>query len=176
MWVEVTMVRRTTRTVWGLAAVLGAVLGLSGLSVMFLRAFQSVVYIGYEPAFDWKAAQSIIAALAEGELKADACGLVILPTRYASSRLANRAYVLRKGKSLTLILFPTSEGWDGYVDGYLWSSRSLVRADMAGRDTSSGHLTIKLPYGKRQPCILAAVVRQLKAHWYEVHHDEFTHL
>jgi hypothetical protein len=156
------------------AAAVSLLLVLGALSALFLWGVRSVVKATSQSTFDWKLARRIIAAVAVGELKADAYGRVLLPTRYASSSFANRVYVTRKGKGRSLILFPTSEGWDGYVDGYLYSSQPLVPAGLVGRGTTSGHETVTLSYGKLQPRIAAELLRQVSAQWYFVHHDEFT--
>lgn len=157
---------------WRLTGLLAMLLVLAAVPVLFLWSFQSVVRSEPTRAFDQKLAQKVIGAVADGVLKADASGRAALPSSYTSSSFANRVYPTHSHGGLTMILFPTSESWDGYVDGCLHCSRTLTPADFAGREPSTGNQTIAIAYrGKR---VVAELQQQFDAHWYVVHHDEFT--
>jgi hypothetical protein len=171
-----------TPPVWWRTAGLALVLGLGAVPLLALWTVQHVVKVEPQPPFDQRLAERVAAAVANGTLEPDANGVVVLPSRYASVHVAanSRLYVTHASKGLTLILFPSFEGWDGDVDGYLFCSRPLTQADFVAHKSGTRHAIIPLLHetgarrrfspGQPPEPIEAELLQRLSTHWCFVDH------
>jgi hypothetical protein len=165
--------RRTTAWVLALAAVLVTAVALfayfSGIGALLLGAIPM--------RFDRVECAKIASPVASGRLKPDAAGVVVLPPGLPRATIDGRVYVTRKGSGRLFVLFPMQWGFhDADMEGYLYSSRPLskadVQADPAGRWPDIITVTGPTPgLGKYAGPVPYTITKKVDPNWYAVSYE-----